>query len=158
MFLPNIRFESFQCVTVDFLRSAGIEAVIYDIDETLAPRGVTTPSKEAAGYLTQLSRVFPVAFLSNNKIERVQGYNSHFGFPVYPDAKKPLKTAFLKAARDLGLPPNKIAVEGDQLFTDIAGGNRAGMYTILVEPVKIHHGWFYRLKRLIERIILKDKE
>ena len=157
--LPDIRFDSYLCVTAAFLQEKGIQAVIYDIDETLAPRDVTTPSQETVGYLKELTQNVPVVFLSNNGIERVEGYNSHFRFPIYPKAKKPFKTTFLKAARDLGIPPDKIAVVGDQLFTDIVGGNRAGMYTILVEPVQIHHGWFYHLKRKIQKIILKhDKE
>ena len=70
-------------------------------------------------------------------------------------AIKPRRGAFRRIARRFSLTPPEIAVVGDQLFTDVLGGNRAGMYTILVTPIHKHEFIGTKLVRLFERIILK---
>ena len=44
---------------------------------------------------------------------------------------------------------------GDQIYTDIIGGNCAGLFTILVEPFEWESGKFFRLKRRLEARHLK---
>lgn len=43
---------------------------------------------------------------------------------------------------------------GDQLFTDVWGANRAGMYSILVKPIDPHEEIQIVLKRYLEKIVL----
>jgi predicted HAD superfamily phosphohydrolase YqeG len=43
---------------------------------------------------------------------------------------------------------------GDQLFTDIYGGNLAGIHTILVNPINRHEEIQIVLKRILERAVL----
>ena len=45
-------------------------------------------------------------------------------------------------------------VVGDQLLTDVLGGNRGGLYTILVIPVVESDGFFTKFNRMIERRIM----
>ena len=51
--------------------------------------------------------------------------------------------------------PENIAVVGDQIFTDIVGGNRCKMFTILVEPIAEKEIWITMIKRPIENAIKK---
>ena len=37
----------------------------------------------------------------------------------------------------MGAEKGQTAIVGDQVFTDILGGNRAGISTILVEPIRL---------------------
>jgi HAD superfamily phosphatase (TIGR01668 family) len=69
---------------------------------------------------------------------------------------KPAKRAFLKAGMVMGLESRQIAVVGDQIFTDVYGGNRAGMFTILVKPIDCNEGIFVKLKRIFEKRILRE--
>ena len=39
---------------------------------------------------------------------------------------------------------------GDQVFTDILGGNRCNMHTILIEPINEKDYWYTAWKRPIE--------
>ena len=77
------------------------------------------------------------------------------GRPFVGKAGKPLKKGFNELAQKFGLELNQIAMVGDQLFTDILGGNRAGCTTILVTPIniKIEPG-FVRFKRFFEKPFL----
>ena len=63
--------------------------------------------------------------------------------------------AFLELARRLGVEPERCMVVGDQMFTDIMGGNRAGMHTVLVEPLgsELDHAQF-RIRRWAEKLLL----
>ena len=70
-------------------------------------------------------------------------------------AKKPLKTGFKKIQEKLQEKPENIAVVGDQIFTDIVGGNRCKMFTILVEPIAEKDIWITMIERPIENAIKK---
>ena len=43
---------------------------------------------------------------------------------------------------------------GDQIFTDVLGANRAGLYTIMVKPIHPKEEIQIVLKRYLERIVL----
>ena len=51
--------------------------------------------------------------------------------------------------------PEKIAVVGDQIFTDVIGGNRCNMFTILVDPITEKDYWYTAWKRPVENAIKK---
>ncbi len=55
----------------------------------------------------------------------------------------------------MNLSPNEVVVVGDQLFTDVLGGNRTGLHTILVVPVASTDGLMTRFNRRMERVVLK---
>ena len=42
---------------------------------------------------------------------------------------------------------------GDQIFTDVMGGNLAGTRTVLVEPFRVEKGILFKLKRGIESLV-----
>ena len=51
--------------------------------------------------------------------------------------------------------PENVAVVGDQIFTDVLGGNRCKMFTILIEPIAEKDIWLTKVKRPIEIFIKK---
>jgi hypothetical protein len=56
----------------------------------------------------------------------------------------------------MGTTPAQTAMIGDQLLTDILGGNRLGLYTILVTPIGTQEFPTTRLiNRVIERLLLR---
>ena len=57
--------------------------------------------------------------------------------------------------KKLNLKAENIAVVGDQIFTDVIGGNRCKMFTILVDPVDKKDFWYTAWKRPIENKIKK---
>ncbi len=42
---------------------------------------------------------------------------------------------------------------GDQLITDVLGGNCMGFYTIVVQPINKNEFWGTRINRKLEKII-----
>ena len=63
---------------------------------------------------------------------------------------------FKKVQKILQEKPENIAIVGDQIFTDIVGGNRCKMFTILVDPIAERDIWITLLKRPLENFI-KEK-
>ena len=56
----------------------------------------------------------------------------------------------------MGLEPKEIAVVGDQIFTDVWGGNRCGMVSVLVPQTGPDNTFFLKVKRPLEKIVLKS--
>lgn len=75
--------------------------------------------------------------------------------PFVKGRLKPRKSAFRPALELLGVAPERAAVIGDQIFTDILGGNRLGLYTILVRPLSRREFFGTKISRIFERMILR---
>ena len=76
--------------------------------------------------------------LSNNRhAERPRVFCQALGVPFIGHAGKPKAGSFFKAMERMGVSPAQTAIVGDQIFTDILGGNRAGVTTILVRPIRL---------------------
>lgn len=54
----------------------------------------------------------------------------------------------------MNIKPEETIVIGDQMLTDVFGGNRNGLYTIMVVPVKRTDGFITKFNRIIERRLL----
>jgi HAD superfamily phosphatase (TIGR01668 family) len=97
--------------------------------------------------------------VSNNREQRVKKVAGLLGMPCLYSAAKPCRKSYLQAAALLKLPPQQLAMVGDQLFTDVLGGNRAGLITILVEYIHPCEHWgTTHIFRPLERWVLKRLE
>jgi uncharacterized protein len=145
-------------IDLDDLFAAGIRALILDLDSTLvAPRsGVVT--RDVANWLTNAKSRFKLTVLSNNlKHEYVEQIAGTLQIPVVGRATKPRRAGFLKAAKNMGVSPDKVAVVGDRPLTDILGGARAGMKTVLVRPLKtMRESALVRCIRKLERLVIRS--
>lgn len=154
-FLPNDYVKSVFNIQPCMLKERGIEGVITDLDNTLVAWDEAFATPEVIQWFKLMEdHDMKMAILSNNKYERVQVFADPLNIPFVCSARKPLKKAFHTIATDMGLHPAKIAVVGDQLLTDVLGGNLAGFYTILVVPIVKTDAKITRFNRIIERRIL----
>lgn len=153
---PNAHFDKVEQITIEFLQKNKIKALILDVDNTLIDynrnmsKNVINWAKEMKGQGIKLY------ILSNtNHREKVEEIAKILGVSYRILAKKPLKSGFLKVQKELREKPENIGVIGDQIFTDIIGGNRCKMFTILVEPIDEKDFWYTAWKRPIENKIKK---
>ena len=65
------------------------------------------------------------------------------------------KKGLLKASKTLQLNPENIATVGDQIFTDVRGGNRCKMFSILVKPIDEKDVFLTVIKRPLENLVIK---
>lgn len=154
--IPRIHVNSLYELDIEVLKQNEIQGIIIDIDNTLVPWAEKYADKKAIDLVDKLKvQGFKICILSNGTKKRVTLFNKDIKLPAIHNAGKPSRTAFKKAVALLGTEPEKTAVIGDQIFTDILGGNRLGLFTVLVVPMTSKEFIWTRLVRKIERIILR---
>lgn len=148
---PNLYIDKIENITIEQLIKNKIKLLILDVDNTLIDyyknlsEDVINWAKEIRGQGIKLY----ILSNTNNK-EKVKNVANKLDIPYEYFAMKPFKKGFLKIQKELNIKPENIAVVGDQIFTDILGGNRARMFTILVEPINNKDYWYTAWKRPIE--------
>ncbi len=156
LFAPDFRMKSVTAITPAFLRQHQIKALALDVDNTLTTHGNPEPGAGVSEWLDSMRAAgIPMLLVSNNSRERVMPFAKRLGLDFVSRACKPLSVGLTKACKVFGLPPEQVAMVGDQLFTDILGGNRKGMQTILTEPILLEDGPFFRFKRKLENKLMK---
>lgn len=154
-FYPTYIAHRVEQLTPDLLERWGIEALILDVDNTLTTHNNPAITPGVAQWLQALrSQGIGLVILSNNSGERVKRFAALVGLPCIARGNKPLTGGFKRCQRLLGVPRERIAIVGDQLFTDIWGGNRYGCKTILVDAIETEDSLFFRCKRALERRLL----
>ena len=135
--------------------ACGVRAAVIDVDRTLLPgRDVTLPDP-VRDWLVDAGRRLQLHLFSNNPSrDRIAAVADQLGVSFTSGAGKPRRGALRSVVRDLALPPHAIAMVGDRLFTDVLCGNRMGLYTVLVRPVRgdgtpCPHDRVQRLERLL---------
>ena len=156
MIYPNLYLNKVEEITVDILNENKIKALILDVDNTLIDINKNLSKSIVDWAMTLRGHGFKLYILSNtNHVEKVKTVADKLGVPFENFAKKPFKSGFLKVQSKLKEKPENIAVVGDQIFTDVIGGNRCEMYTILVDPINKKEYWYTAWKRPIEDAIKK---
>ena len=153
---PDYYFETYAGASVEFLKNAGIRALVLDIDNTLEPYENAEPSEDVRAWFSALSEsgIF-AAFVSNNGKERVERFNKDLGNIAYYKAKKPFPFKIKRAMREMGVSKKETLFMGDQIFTDVLAARFAGIRVALVPPIKDKTDALTRFKRLLERPIMK---
>ncbi|KAB7670112.1 YqeG family HAD IIIA-type phosphatase [Bacillus sp. B1-b2] len=154
-FLPDQFVKSILEISPASLKEKGIKGIITDLDNTLVEwdRPLATP--EIIEWFAEMQRHdIKVTIVSNNNEDRVGAFSTPLQIPFIFAARKPLVRAFKKAIFQMEIKKEEAVVIGDQLLTDVLGGNRGGFHTILVVPVAQTDGFMTRINRKIERRIL----
>lgn len=158
VFCPRKRVRAVTDVTLQELKDLGIRGVILDLDNTLAEWHKEDISPSVLAWVKGLQDAGLKVCLLSNSIwsKRSERVAARLGCPNVRQAKKPSKGGFRRALQAMGTEARHTAMAGDQMFTDILGGNRMGIYTIMVEP--IHPREFFYTKyvsRPPERLLLR---
>ncbi len=154
--LPDLIINRIWEIDAQTLVQLGVDALIVDVDNTLSAHGAPLPEKEVIPWLARMKGLgVPVVILSNNTKQRVQPFARDLGLPFVHFAVKPMRHGFRRAANLLSYPREKIAVVGDQIFTDVVGGNAAGMKTVLVLPIEEDTNKWVRFKRRFEQHFIR---
>ena len=159
MIYPKEYLNSVKDISIDLLNKNNIKGLILDVDNTLISLDKKMPAGVSDWAKNMKNSGIKICILSNsNKLNKVEAVAKILEVPYIFFGKKPLKSGFLRAKNLLKLENENIAVVGDQIFTDIVGANRCKMYSILVKPIEEKDYFITRIKRPIEKIIIKMYE
>ena len=151
---PKMLLNSVAEITPELLKKNSIKAIILDVDNTLIniKQELSENVKNWVKLMKQNNIKLYILSNTNDK-QKVGKVSTALDIPYVYLAKKPFKKGFLKVQNILQEKPENIAAVGDQIFTDVIGGNRCKMFTILVEPIQKKEYWYTRWKRPIENVV-----
>jgi len=132
-----------------------IKGIIVDLDNTLVAWGRNEIDKRIIDWINEAKKIgLKICIVSNTNSKRVAELAKIFDVPYHSKYFKPFSVAFNNGLKILDTKKSETAVIGDQIFTDIWGGNRLKLLTILVTPIvkKDSIGTF--LHRNFEKIII----
>jgi HAD superfamily phosphatase (TIGR01668 family) len=155
LFYPDVYFSSAYNIEPQFLKNHNITNLIVDIDNTLSKWGSKEPDVRVCEWIkTMRNHGFNICILSNSSNRRVKKYCLNLDVTFVKNVRKPLRSSFNKAVKLLGGENYNTCVIGDQIFTDILGGNSCRLFTILVAPIDKNEFLLTRILRKIENRII----
>lgn len=134
--------------------NAGFRGIIFDIDNTIVPHGAPADERAVELFCRIRSEGFDTCAISNNKEPRVKPFAEAVGTKYVYDAHKPSVKNYIRAMELMNTSKQQTIFIGDQLFTDVWGANRAGIYSVLVKPIHPKEEIQIVFKRRLERPIL----
>lgn len=155
-YIPDIYQKSIYTINYDSLMSRGIKCILIDLDNTIVPITIRKPSKKTRELFDDLkTKGFKVIIFSNSPRIRVKPFKDELDVDCCVNARKPFKKKYLKVLNEYDLNVAEVACIGDQLLTDIKGGNKIGITTILVNPIGTKERMVTRINRFFEKRIFK---
>ncbi|MEE0944431.1 MAG: YqeG family HAD IIIA-type phosphatase [Clostridia bacterium] len=158
-FYPDYKFDRVMDIPDSFFERNNIKFAVLDIDNTLVPYTSPLPDENARLFLNRLEDMgISYIFVSNNHEQRVRLFcdkldgNAEYIF----NARKPLVFKIKRAMRRLGADKTNTVLIGDQVFTDVYAANRAGILSVMVNPIEAKETPFFGMKRAMERVVLKN--
>jgi HAD superfamily phosphatase (TIGR01668 family) len=149
---PNEIYDSIFSIELTRLYKKGYRNILIDVDNTIIPWNADIISVKLRDWLGKCRNMgFTICLFSNNKSSRVNRLAEELKVSAVPRGGKPLKTAFRRALRHINGSPQNTIMIGDQIFTDIWGGNLMGLYTILVNPISTSEFWGTKFSRFLEK-------
>ena len=158
-FKPNLYELSIFDIDLEKLKEIGIKGFIFDVDNTIVPYDTPLPDEKIKNWFKKIEEMGFLSYIaSNNNKGRVEHFASELGIGFMPKANKPLTKNLKQISKKMGISPKETAMIGDQLFTDMLGGNMAGMFTVLIEQISPVEGKFIKFKRIFEKLILPKRK
>lgn len=141
---------------IDFKKyyDKGYRGILFDVDNTLVPHGAPADKRAVKLFQSLHGMGYRTCLISNNQEPRVKPFADAVESSYIHNAHKPSKKSYQKAFALMHTKRENTLFVGDQIFTDVYGANRVGMYTILVKPIHPKEEIQIVLKRYLEKVVL----
>lgn len=154
LFTPDMVFHRMSDVPFLELQSRGLKYALLDLDNTLAEDHVHEPTKYTRDIIQKLeNHGFICCIVSNAKSTRSADFAAMIPVQCVSYANKPSPSGIYRALELLKAEKEETVLFGDQIFTDIAAANRAGIFAVLVEPYTKREVFYVKLKRPFEKLV-----
>ncbi len=156
LFKPKWWLKSVLEIDEKFIKENHLRGFILDLDNTLSMHGSPAAEQGVTEWLCEMRKLgMKMMVLSNNTKKRVAPLAKELGLEFISFGCKPLTVGVSRALRKMRLPRKSVALVGDQIFTDIIGGNLRGVGTILVEPFHLEDKRSFKIKRKLESVVFR---
>ena len=157
-FYPNMYKKCIQDINYKKLKKLGIKCLVFDLDNTIALIDQHKITGDAKKLLADLKKDFTIVIISNNIESRVKDYADELDCDYIAYAMKPSTRGYRVIKKRYNFKACEMCMIGDQIVTDILGGNRFNMFTVLVDPLAKKDLKITGFNRFIENKIFKYYE
>ena len=154
-FFPDEYVDSAYGIPFEELYRKGYRGIIFDVDNTLVPHGAPADARSIGLFERLRAMGFSTCILSNNKEPRVSPFADKVGSPYIFKGGKPSRKGYERAMERMNTDRANTLFIGDQLFTDVWGARRTGLYSILTKPMDPHEEIQIVFKRYLEAVVLR---
>ena len=148
--LPAYRTDALTDLTPEILEKQGISLLMMDFDNTIVPYTTDVPTGEMVAWIHKMNDSgIKLCVVSNSRNDRVVRFCKQYGLDCITRAKKPFSKGIRQCMEKYGIPANRCALVGDQIYTDTLGANCAGIRAILVRAIDNHNIWL-KLRHVAE--------
>lgn len=155
-YIPDMYQQSIYTIDYQKLLSKGIKCILFDLDNTLVPVTDRQPTNKLKELFDELKRQgFKIIIFSNSHRKRLKPFKDELNVDCCASARKPFKEKFLLVLKEYHYNINEVAIIGDQILTDVVGGNKVGILTVLINPISNKDFFITKFNRIRERRIMK---
>lgn len=148
--VPKWIYGSVCELTPKLLQKHGVGVLLMDFDNTIVPYTCDVPTEAVSAWLKTMNESdIQLCVVSNTKKGRAVRFCKEHGIDCITHARKPFQKGIREALRRYGDCDTKIALVGDQIFTDVLGANCGGIISILVKPIHLHNVWL-QMRHVLE--------
>ena len=160
LYKPDMYKKDIYEIDYKKLKSYGIKCLLFDLDNTLVPYNRNKPSRKIKDFIENLKDMgFKVILFSNSSKKRLTPFKNILEIDCSASSRKPFSKKFKKVLIDYKFEQSEVAIIGDQMVSEVFGGNRMGIFTVLVKPININNEPIYtKFNRFIERIKVSKLE
>lgn len=155
-FVPDMYQKSIFTINYKCLKDEGIKCILFDLDNTLSSPFIKEPTEKLKELFYSLKEdKFKIIIFSNANKKRLEPFKNILDVDVAYRSMKPFSFKFNKIIKLYKLELSEVVIIGDQLLTDILGGNNVGINTILVNPISTKdHNILTKINRKMEKRIM----
>jgi len=155
-FKPDMYQKDIYAIDYKKLKSLGIKCLLFDLDNTIISKNNRKLSRKLKDLIENLKdKGFRVIIFSNAPKAKIRPFKDYLEVDCSANSRKPCIKKFKKILKIFKYEESEVAIIGDQLLTDILGGNKVGIYTILVDPIEVSELIFTKINRFFEKIVIK---
>lgn len=154
-FKPDVYQKDIFTINYDKLKKEGIKCLLFDLDNTISPAKEVVFTDDIKKLFNKLKKDFKIVLFSNNFPKRVGKFGDYYGIDIACVSLKPFSYKYRYILKKYNLKRSEVACIGDQLLTDIQGGNKMKIKTILINPMTEIDETETWLNRQIEKAIFK---
>lgn len=152
-FIPDMYQKSIYEMDYKALKKKRIRLLLFDLDNTCVGYHEKYPTNEMKKLFNKLEKMgFTVIIFSNAPKKRLIPFQE-LGVICHHSSMKPFSYHFKKVMAKYQFKREEVCIIGDQLFTDIRGGNKAGIVTCLVDPLTEEDFIFTKIFRAMEGFV-----
>lgn len=154
---PTLRIDRVSDIDLNWLEEQNIKFILLDVDNTISYWLEEDIEPDIANWIDLLKKKnFKISLLSNSDSKRLRKISNRFDITAISWSCKPFSFSFYKALRTMGAKDaSQAIVIGDQMFTDVLGGNKIGAKTIWTKSLSSREFIATKAVRFLEKFFTK---